>query len=372
MKTKMLSSLAACALAVTALSLNAFGTTTSSADRSSVDQMITSWPARPRLAAQEMMVKYGVPPEVSSETLIWRDAGPYKRIMVTKMEIPHDFPKPHMDFLEHTVSFNVPADKVSDLVAFDSSMTINKTAGEMSARCDLEGHNILTLNLARDIIAGTKTVPQARAAFAQNIADDLADKHPAYVYDLQFKPNSKNAAFADMPNIPGSPVRVAQNQSSDQGGKQQMAGMSGDSEILAKVIAVDDNEVLASTQAKSKKISQPVLDFAKMIHREHGANQTKVMKLGQSLGIKPTDTMAVDQLRVKGADELSKIVPLDGNNFEKAFLDTMIKGHTEALAMLDQQLIPNAQNSAVKKQLAETRAHVASHLDQAKKLQQRA
>ncbi len=63
---------------------------------------------------------------------------------------------------------DVPTHKVDDLVAFDASITINKTAGEMSARCDLEGHNILTHNLARDIINGIKTVEQARIALGNN------------------------------------------------------------------------------------------------------------------------------------------------------------------------------------------------------------
>ncbi len=72
-----------------------------------------------------------------------------------------------MDFLEHTISYNVPIDKVNDLLNFDASMSFFKTGGEMSARCDLEGHNVLTLNLARDIINGTKTVEAARTAFAE-------------------------------------------------------------------------------------------------------------------------------------------------------------------------------------------------------------
>ena len=98
---------------------------------------LTGWPERPTLAVKEMTAKYGAPLEVSSEAMIWHNAGPYKRIMVTKKEIPHDFPAPHMDFLEHTISYNVPIDKIDDLVAYDASMTINKTQGEMSARCDL-------------------------------------------------------------------------------------------------------------------------------------------------------------------------------------------------------------------------------------------
>ncbi len=142
---------------------------------------LTGWPERPTLAVKEMTAKYGAPLEVSSEAMIWHNAGPYKRIMVTKKEIPHDFPAPHMDFLEHTISYNVPIDKIDDLVAYDASMTINKTQGEMSARCDLEGHNILTLNLAVDIINGTKTVDQARKAFGENVIADFGGKHPPLV-----------------------------------------------------------------------------------------------------------------------------------------------------------------------------------------------
>ncbi|HXH30258.1 MAG TPA: hypothetical protein VNJ01_05575, partial [Bacteriovoracaceae bacterium] len=149
-----------------------YSTTAFSKDDASaqnVNKMTADWPARPKLAVQEMMAKYGEPLEVSSETVVWHNQGPYKRIMVTKTEIPHDFPKPHMDFLEHTILYNVPTAKVSDLVAFDASMTVNRTAGEMSARCDLEGHNILTLNLAKDIISGKKSVAQARKDFGTNV-----------------------------------------------------------------------------------------------------------------------------------------------------------------------------------------------------------
>ncbi len=52
---------------------------------------VSAWPERPRLAVKEMMAKYGAPLEVSSEAIIWHNAGPFKRIMVTKKEIPHDF-----------------------------------------------------------------------------------------------------------------------------------------------------------------------------------------------------------------------------------------------------------------------------------------
>jgi predicted outer membrane protein len=317
---------------------------------------LTGWPERPTLAVKEMTAKYGAPTEVGTETMVWYNAGPYKRIMVTKKEVPHNFPSPHMDFLEHTVSYNVPINKISDLIAYDASMTINKTQGEMSARCDLEGHNILTLNLARDIIMGSKTVQEARVAFGTNVVEDLLGKHQPYIDKLQFTPQTENVLFPDKPIIPGSPLR-------------ETAGTEGtDAEVLGFVFAVDINEILAAEQAETKKISQPVMDYARMLHIEHGANADKTLKLGKAINVTPSDTKAVDALNVKGAGELATLVPLDGKVFETAYLDAMIKGHTEVLAMIDNQLLKTAKNDVLKQYLTETRQHVAMHLDKAKSL----
>ena len=331
----------------------AHASATGTVARSDVDQAISTWPARPRLAVQQMMAQYGPPLEVSTEAVIWHHAGPYKRIMVTKKEVPHDFPKPHMDFLEHTVSYRVPADKVDDLVAFDASMTINATAGEMSARCDLEGHNILTLNLARDIIQGKKSVKQARKAFAEHVVEDVGGMHPAYVEELQFTPQIGGAPFPDAPNIPGSPVR----------GTDDARAPGTDAEVLAFLIALDDNVVLAATAAHKKKLGGDVAKLAQSLHEAHGKAQAKTMALGQKIKTTPVDTKAVDDLRVKGAGELAALVPLSGEEFGRAYVGAMVKSHAEALKMIDGQLLPVAKNKSLEKHLGKVRADVAAQLE---------
>jgi len=336
--------------------------TVAASDSSSMEKMIADWPNRPKLAAREMMGKYGAPAEITSERIIWKNPGAYKRIMVTREEIPHDFPKPHMDFLEHTIDYNVPQDKVADLIAFDASSTINRTAGELSARCDLEGHNVLTLNLDRDIIEGKKTVAEARKAFGDNVVQDVMGTHPAYVEELQFKPSDESARFSDQPVIPGSPKRAGED-GVDTGKK------TDDAEILAFIIAVDDNEILAAAAAAKKKPGSAVLDYAKMMHQEHGKNEADTMELGQQINVTPIDTAAVDKLRVKGAGELAALIPLKGDEFEAAYVAAMVKGHTEVLEMIDTKLLKSAENEAVKKHLNETRSAVAQHLEMGKKLQ---
>ncbi len=339
-----------------------------------ISQMLASWPERPRLGAQQMIAKYGAPQEATSEKLVWHKPGTYKRITVTKSEDHHDFPLPHMDYMEHTIDYRVPNDKADELMKFDGSLTFDKTRGEMSARCDLEGHNILTLNIANDIVTGKKDAEEARKSFGQNVADDMAGKYPPYTVALQFEAKLPSAD-SDKPSMPGAPKRAMKTDAEvKDGGKSEAktgakSETAGDAETLAVLLAVDTNEIVAAMEAAKKKLSPEILEYAKMMHTEHGKNAADTMKLGQKIEVMPMDTEKTNQLRIKGAGELAALVPLDDAKFGSAYIDTMVKGHSEVLAMIDNELLKSAQNDSLKKHLAETREHVAMHLDAAKKLQ---
>ncbi len=229
----------------------------------------------------------------------------------------------------------------------------------MSARCDLEGHNILTLNLAHDIVMGKMDAGAARKAFGENVVDDAKGKYPPYTTALRFEPKKQGVMFADVPVIPGSPKRVMGN-----------VDAKGDAEVLGLVAAVNENEIVAAMEVKKKKnISQPVADYAKMLHMDHGMNLEKTLMLGKQISVTPAETAEVDKLRVKGAGELAMLVPLDGDKFAAAYVAAMIKGHTEVLAMIDNLLLKRATNDAVKSHLKDTRSSVAKHLATAKQLQ---
>ncbi|MBA3608289.1 MAG: DUF4142 domain-containing protein [Chthoniobacterales bacterium] len=351
------------------------------ADRASLDKILTGWPERPRLGAQQMISKYGAPQEATAERLIWHRTGPFKRITVTKSEDHHDFPLPHMDYMEHTIDYHVPAAKADELTKFDGSATFDKTRGELSARCDLEGHNILTLNIAHDVLTGKKDADAARKAFGENVADDMAGKYPAYTAALQFEPPTP-AADADKPSMPGAPKRAMKEASevkvtgegdtaASEGKAQAKAGAAtgSDAEVLSLILAVDTNEVVAAMEAGKKKLPQPVAEYAKMLHTEHGKNAADTMKLGLKIDVTPMDTEKTNALRKKGAGELAMIAPLEGEEFAAKYVDAMVKGHTEVLAMIDGELMKSAENEALKKHLTETREHVAMHLEEGKKLQ---
>jgi hypothetical protein len=167
-------------------------------------QTIESWPTDAKKAAETTIQKYGEPDEVSAERLIWSGNGPWKRTIITKEETDHAFPMPHKDVMEQVIDYRVPPDKFDELAQYDGSVIAERTKGELSARCDKEEANFLALNLANDVVAGKKSVQEARQYYARAVSDLMAGKKDPYVQKLQFAPQ-RRTADADRP----APMRQA-------------------------------------------------------------------------------------------------------------------------------------------------------------------
>lgn len=188
--------LAACMLS---MSGTAFAITevTASTETLGAQSVISSWPPTSQGVAKVMIEKYGQPNEFTASMLLWRNSGNWKRIIVHRDAIPHNFPQPHSDVLEQVVDYKVPAGKFSDLARFDGSVAAHRTKGELSAMCDKEEMNHLALNLARDIIEGKKSVDEARRFYAQTVKTSMAGKESEYTKDLLFKPAFGDSADPD-------------------------------------------------------------------------------------------------------------------------------------------------------------------------------
>ncbi len=155
---------------------------------------IKDWPMASQKAVETTVKSYGEPSSSSANEIVWRNAGTWEMIRISKDETPHNFPIDHTDFLETSIYHNVPVDKMSELGAFDGSVTFDRTQGYLSARCDMEANNLLALNLAHDIMNGKKTVEEARTAYADIIKEKMSGKDPDYMKKLQFDVETKAAA----------------------------------------------------------------------------------------------------------------------------------------------------------------------------------
>lgn len=160
-------------------------------------EAIRSWPEESREAAQLVLDEHGEPDEVTQSQLTWHDAGSWKRIVATRTFYQHNFPAPHIDAVESVIDYHVPVDKFSSLAAFDGSVVVERTAGEVSARChDLQANN-LALNLMHDIVTGARDADEARQYYAKEFADFRRKKPTPYMQELRFATGNKNAADPD-------------------------------------------------------------------------------------------------------------------------------------------------------------------------------
>ncbi len=163
-------------------------------DKATVDQIITGWKPTPQEVARTVIAKYGMPQEATAERLVWHNNGPWKRTELVNEEIPHSFPKQHPDMLKQTISYQVPTDKFDDLAEYDGSVIVERTKGEISARCDKEEANFLALNLADDIVKGKKSVKDARKFYAESV---LEMKNPEYMKGFLFQVSNTELGDAD-------------------------------------------------------------------------------------------------------------------------------------------------------------------------------
>lgn len=132
-----------------------------------LNQILTNWQEAPLEGAKTMINKYGYPDEATQSRLIWYNNGPWKRTILYRDTVPHNFPTPHQDFLKQTIDYNIPLYLYDDIAAFDGSVYLDRTRGEASGKCDQEEMNLLSLNLLNDIVTGRRDVQGAKLFYAQ-------------------------------------------------------------------------------------------------------------------------------------------------------------------------------------------------------------
>ena len=148
-------------------------------DAMEVERIIDGWPAAQKNIAEQMLAKYGMPNEATPTKLFWYCNSPWKRTVLTSEVVVHHWPTVHSDFLTQVIDYRVPPDKFNLIAEFDGSILLDRTKGEVSARCDSEAANVLGLNMVHEIVTGKRTVDEARKISTENtVAYNLGRSAP--------------------------------------------------------------------------------------------------------------------------------------------------------------------------------------------------
>jgi hypothetical protein len=164
-----------------------------------MNKMMNGWPKASKDAVMFMTDKYGAPMHMTEHMAMWGQTGQWKRTIVYNHEVKHDFPMPHTDVMQQFIDYKVPLDKYDDLAMYDGSVVVERTNGEISARCDKEAANFLALNLAHEIATGARTAEDGRRMYAEQIMAKLAMKPAPYTEKLMWTPMMGGSMDADRP-----------------------------------------------------------------------------------------------------------------------------------------------------------------------------
>ncbi len=143
----------------------------------------------------------------------------------------------------------------------------------------------------------------------------------------------------------------------------------GTAETLGLVATIDQHEIDAAKQAKSKDVDPKIKAYADMLIKDHTEDLEKTRAVAMTNDMAVGDGAKVHDLEVKGRDSLATLADKQGKDYATAYIDMMVEGHTDALSMLDERL-PDVDNDAIKAHLTKTRDAVQKHLERAKELQQ--
>jgi hypothetical protein len=150
------------------------------------ESVIQKWPEGARLSAGMMIGKYGEPTRWSEGALVWIANGPWEKSVVYRIAWPHFIGKRDKDYLEQTIAYRVPNDKIEDLKRFDRRLEVNAGRGQLSSRSESESMNFLALNLADEIATNKRSVEDARDFYLRVEKLAKAGKTSAYTEGLLF------------------------------------------------------------------------------------------------------------------------------------------------------------------------------------------
>jgi putative membrane protein len=148
------------------------------------------------------------------------------------------------------------------------------------------------------------------------------------------------------------------------------ANALNDAQITKVVLTVDKGETELGQLAKDSSKNPDVLGFANHMMTDHLKGQQKAMALAKQLSLAPQDSKK--SASMKKDTDLTKGLLMSKQSsveFDKAYMDAMVRAHEKVLQGIDSELLPAAQNEELKAMLKTKRETVMSHLKYAKEIQ---
>jgi putative membrane protein len=146
-------------------------------------------------------------------------------------------------------------------------------------------------------------------------------------------------------------------------------GVHTDGQVVDAMITANSGEVAEGALAQSRASNLKVRNFGTLMVTDHTAAGQALGQLASAQGITPEPNEVSNALKAESDATSTQLQGLSGASFDTAYIDAQVTEHTSLLSMLDNVLIPTAQNPVLATELNRERTIVNEHLNQAKQIQ---
>jgi predicted outer membrane protein len=146
---------------------------------------------------------------------------------------------------------------------------------------------------------------------------------------------------------------------------EDLSGLS-DAQLSALVIGIHESEIKAGELAESNAASPAVKKLAEHMvgsHRTLLANDRTVLARNR---ISPTPSALSEQMKGDADGQFTTLSSMHGKDFDTAYVDDMVRGHKQALRLLD-RIIGEVKSADLKSDLQAARTHIEEHLREAQR-----
>lgn len=164
-------------------------------------------------------------------------------------------------------------------------------------------------------------------------------------------------------------------------GMDAMPDASGDAAVTdSGIMPLTDDQILHVTRtanmgeveqgeiALERAEAQQVIDFAQMMVDQHTAALEEAQTLAEEESLTPAANAVSALLEQQSSALVVQLEEVEDEEFDLLYMNAQVNLHEQVLQMLDDELIPQAENTVLESYLMTLRADVADHLETAQSI----
>jgi putative membrane protein len=142
-----------------------------------------------------------------------------------------------------------------------------------------------------------------------------------------------------------------------------------DAQIAMIQVVDNQNDVSSAKMAKEKSNNAEVLKFADTMIKDHQSILNKVNSLCKKQKMTPMESDLSKKMNAEAASTKKMLRAKNGKDFDKAYIDSEVAEHKEGIKTIQNDLIPQTQNSELKALLVKVLPILNTHLAHAERVQ---